>query len=694
MSEKNKYLNLIDKLIHFFIILFLLTLSNSIFLNQLGYYGALILILAKWAYTKQNPFIKTGLELALILFILAEILSTIFSNHFSESFNNLLKRILLIPIIYVTIASIDDTKKAIKYVKIYLGATIVTVLIYIFFALEHYLKGLYGVTESGPSIFQYPITASEIISFTVIFLFTFLVNEKTSFKNKILILIVFLLSVLALYSTYKRTGWMGAAFGIIIVLILKSQWKLLLAGFTLFIILILTQKNISEVNLYEITNQKIHLTKTISTSGKAYEANRINNNLIISDYNNGLVILKDDSLKSSIKLPSAVTGFNHWKDNYYVSYLIDTRFVILKYENNKFIPFKEIFSTGYTYSYHINNDFLYILDKDSGLTVFTNPEKTSEFYRFPQFSGFTSIFADSSYITFAESKKGFVIFRLSEKLPTNEIVFKDSSEILFFYYSSPFIFLEDNSGLNIYKLENDSLTFIKIIKEIKNVFTAKSFADTYILGGTNSIYQLNRISNSDFDLSNKFILDYNIKSLNFDGKNLIVTRIENKQSRLLGILDPYHPSNSNRIAFWRAGIKMFFDNPILGVGDIDLAKYYVKYKEPYNKEIQGHLHNNFFHILATLGIIGLLAVVYLFFDIIRINLNIIKDLKDIPFANSFAIGTLASFAGFLVSGLTELNFFDHEIVTLVWFTFGLNFAFYSLNKNLVQKKSETYSTIN
>lgn len=687
MPEKNKYLNLIDKSIHFFIILFLLTLSNSIFLNQLGYYGALILILTKWAYSKQNPFIKTDLELALIIFILAEILSTIFSSHFSESFNNLLKRILLIPIIYVTIASIDDTKKAVKYAKIYLGATIVTVLIYIFFAIEHYLKGFYGITESGPSIFQYPITASEIISFTVIFLFAFFINEKTSFKNKIFILLAFLLSVLALYSTYKRTGWMGAAFGIIIVLILKKQWKLLIAGFTLFLILILTQKNISEVNLYEIIDQKIHLTKTISTSGRAYDANRINNNLIISDYNNGLVIVKDDSLKSSIKLPSAVMGFNHWKDNYYVSYLIDTRFIILKNQNNDYLPFNEIFSPGLTYSYYINNDYLYILDKDSGLTVFTNPKKASEFYRFPQFSGFTSVFADSSLITFAESKKGFVIFRLSEKLPTNEIVFKDSSEISFFYYSSPFIFLENNSGLNIYKLDNYSLTFIKSIKEIKNVFIAKSFGDTYFLGSTNSIYQLNKISNSDFNLWNKFIFDYNIKSLNFDGKNLMVTRVENKQSRLLGILDPYHPSNSNRIAFWKAGIKMWLDNPILGVGDIDLAKYYVKYKEPHNKEIQGHLHNNFFHILATLGILGLLAILFLFFNIIRIDFKIIKALKDIPFAHSFSIGTIASFSGFLVSGLTELNFFDHEIATLVWFTFGLNFAFYSLNNNLIQKKS-------
>jgi hypothetical protein len=694
MSEKNLSLvNLLDKSIHFFLIIFLLTLSNSIFLNQLGYYFALILLLIKWALTKQNPFSKTGLEFALILFIVAEILSTLFSNHFSESFNNLLKRILLIPIIYVIIASINDTKKAIQYSKIYLGATIVTVLIYLFFAVEHYVKGLYGITESGPSIFQYPITASEIISFTVIFLFAFLLNEKTSIRNKLLILLAFLLSALALYSTYKRTGWMGAAFGIIIILILKKQWKLLTAGLVLFIIFINTQKNISEVNFYQITKDNIHLTKTLRTDGRAYDASRIEDNLVISDYNNGLVIINNDSTKTDIQMPSAVIGFYHWRDNYYIASLIDSRFIVMKDENNRYIPMSEIFSPGLTYSHCISNDYLYILDRDSGLTVFTNPTNSSEFHRFPQFNGYTNVFADSAYILFAEPNTGLVIFKLSDKLPSNEILFKHSSEISFIFYSSPFLFIENENGLNIYKLENDRLTFIKNFNELRNVSEVSSFGDVYCLLSINTIYQLNKNSNDEFNLTNKFVLNYNIKSLQCEGKDLIVTRVENKQSRLLGIFDPYHPSNANRIAFWKAGIKMFLDNPIFGVGDIDLAKYYVKYKEPYNKEIQGHLHNNFFHILATLGIVGLLAVLFLFFKIIQIDLKIIKELNNIQFAHSFAIGTLASFSGFLVSGLTELNFFDHEIATLVWFTFGLNFAFFALNKNLIQKKPDTNSTI-
>lgn len=89
-DKKSNILKIIDSAIFIFIIIFLLSLSNSIFVNQLGYYGALILILIKAAVTKQNQFSKTGLEFAFIWYILAEILSTIFSKESGASFHNLL----------------------------------------------------------------------------------------------------------------------------------------------------------------------------------------------------------------------------------------------------------------------------------------------------------------------------------------------------------------------------------------------------------------------------------------------------------------------------------------------------------------------------------------------------------------------------------------------------------------------------
>ena len=223
--SKASKIKILDSAIFVFVVIFLLSISNSIFVNQIGYYGALILILIKAAITKSNQFSKSGLEFALLWYMLAEMISLILSPHKDEALQGLMKRYFLIPMIYVTIAVATDYKEAQKIFKIYLGGTLVTVLIYLYFSFNHYLSNLYGLTESGPSVFQYPITASEILSFTVIFLFAFLINEKTSIKNKVFLIIAFSLSLLALFSTYKRTGWLGAAFGILIILILKNNGK-------------------------------------------------------------------------------------------------------------------------------------------------------------------------------------------------------------------------------------------------------------------------------------------------------------------------------------------------------------------------------------------------------------------------------------------------------------------------------------
>jgi hypothetical protein len=51
----------------------------------------------------------------------------------------------------------------------------------------------------------------------------------------------------------------------------------------------------------------------------------------------------------------------------------------------------------------------------------------------------------------------------------------------------------------------------------------------------------------------------------------------------------------------------------------------------------------------------------------------------VPFASSFSLGVIGSFIAFLVAGLTEMNFGDHEIITMVWFMVGMNYEFYFLN---------------
>jgi O-antigen ligase len=105
-----------------------------------------------------------------------------------------------------------------------------------------------------------------------------------------------------------------------------------------------------------------------------------------------------------------------------------------------------------------------------------------------------------------------------------------------------------------------------------------------------------------------------------------------------------------------------------------MGEYQKKYRKYYEKEIHGHLHNNFVHVLATLGLFGFLAVCYMLVKMYIINFDIYKNRKNKNFISSYSLGAIGALSAFIVAGLTEQNIWDHEISTLVYFTFAFNIA--------------------
>ena len=76
----------------------------------------------------------------------------------------------------------------------------------------------------------------------------------------------------------------------------------------------------------------------------------------------------------------------------------------------------------------------------------------------------------------------------------------------------------------------------------------------------------------------------------------------------------------------------------------------------------------------TLGVVGFVAVVAMFFRMFIVQWRIFKNVKDDWLAGSFALGSLAVFVGFQVNGLTEWSFGDQEVVLCLWTALGITLA--------------------
>ncbi|HPN37105.1 MAG TPA: O-antigen ligase family protein [Melioribacteraceae bacterium] len=672
--------NLLDKIIFVFIVIFLVTLTNSIFLNQIGYYGALILLLYKFYATKQNPFTKNGLEIPIILFIVAEIISALLSEYKSAAFTNVLKRVLLLPILYVLPAIVNSEYKAKLVFKIFIGTALVMIVGYLGIVYNYYINNMYAVNGVGPTFLKIVMTTGGILSFITIILFAYFINEKANLKNKIVYFILFGLSALALAANYSRAAWLGAFFGIITVLLIKRKWLLLLIPIVLVTGYLFVNKNQSNVNTYVIDDNKITLIKSVNTKGRAGTiANMSDNQIIVSDYETGIFNLKK---KNYFDTNSPVFRVDKWTDSVFSVHLINSNNCV--YKINKYGEIKklgEFVTTGLTRNIKAINNKLYIADVDSGLTVLNNPYNLKEKIELQEINNFLVFDVDTNYFVYYNSQaRKIIILNNKNGIPKDTIYSENINTMkAAILINGNSIYLQEDNGLITYSI--DSLNAVKkeINKTIKGViqfFIAKNIV--YGLTEAGDVYAINSDNNKVKLLTGKVkYIPVGTIPLIYSGiavSNDTVYIASHKRNRLYSIIDPYHISNYARMNLWRIGIKILEDYTVFGVGDVDLIPYYKKYKSTFEKEEFGHLHNNYIHLLAILGIFGFVIVMFLFYKVAIINYKIYLEAKTIPIISSIALGVTSAFIGFLFSGLAEWNFGDHEIITFVWFLTGLNIA--------------------
>ena len=131
-------------------------------------------------------------------------------------------------------------------------------------------------------------------------------------------------------------------------------------------------------------------------------------------------------------------------------------------------------------------------------------------------------------------------------------------------------------------------------------------------------------------------------------------------------------SVGGRFMMWKASWKMFLSNPLFGVGTGDYIATVKQYVD--SGEFPGYLlefnqpHNIFFFALATNGLFGLAAVLYLFYCIVRLSKGLLKSGSA---DRLFGFVALPVAVHFMVAGLADSLLHIHVLLCTFAFVLGV-----------------------
>jgi O-antigen ligase len=131
--------------------------------------------------------------------------------------------------------------------------------------------------------------------------------------------------------------------------------------------------------------------------------------------------------------------------------------------------------------------------------------------------------------------------------------------------------------------------------------------------------------------------------------------------RVYSMFDLNDPTNRDRVAMMRTGVRIVADHPLVGVGPDQVKAVYERYRDPLAVQpLNFHLHNVPLQIAAERGLPGL--ALWGWFVVAAI-LQLWHVFRTGPHP-SLAAGGLAAFAAMLAAGLFEYNFGDSEFLML------------------------------
>mgnify|MGYP001627353219 FL=1 len=690
-SNNERVVEILDRTGFVFLFIFAASLTTSIFVNQIGYFGALLILIVRFLVQKKIEKRKTGLELLFILLIISELISAALSEYPAQAFHNTFKRAILLPVVYMPVYYIRNDKRFKRILYAFLVFAVLGMLVYLYFAYQYYIYQLYSKEAKGPSIFQYVMTAGGLMSVVTIILVSFLFLRENKLRYKIILVLAILISVASLISSYTRAAWLGTVAGVVVLFLLHKRWIFIGAIAVLGGVFISLTQTTSEISIFDIDriSKKINVENVYNTKGRAHGIINIDDEFYVADYEAGITKWKyEDStfkLIDQINTPSPANGIFK-SDSLVFVHLFDSRILIINPLNDKNEIVASIIPQNVVGTVFIHNNYIILTEGEFGISIIDvkNPSqpvflKSFSLSNEKQKIVFTNVVARQNVLyALVDDKKFFV---LDFKDPSDikiirEIKTEDKPASI--YIEGNYLAISDGiKGLKIYDISKpETPRLIRGIKTrvIPNIIKFDNddiiFTDfvgkLYLINIHGNVFELH-----DFKSKVSGLIKYNQKWI----------ATYSYRSRLSSIYDPYHPTNIERMNQIKVAFKIFAANPVFGVGNIDFNETYKKYREPFDKFTYGHLHNNYTHILATLGLFGFLIFIILLIKIFFIHWQSIKLSSSKNFYNVLAKGLMAAFIGICTSGLFEYNFGDHEIATMLWFTVGMSLTIQRLMKD-------------
>jgi len=224
---------ILDRAIFYSLLFVVVGTAFSIAVHSIAFGATLVFWAVKMLITKQWGPRRTPFDYFFLAYIVAEILSTLFSLHPAESFMNM-KRLLLIAIVYVSAASLDEERK----ITCILGTLFtVTALLSLF---EIFV--LFATHEARLNVFQHYMTTGGLKMIVAILMVPLILDRGMSRNLRLILGALFVPVFVALVLTQTRSSWLGFLCGALVIGIVKNRSLIFVViGFVFLFVLVAPQ---------------------------------------------------------------------------------------------------------------------------------------------------------------------------------------------------------------------------------------------------------------------------------------------------------------------------------------------------------------------------------------------------------------------------------------------------------------------